>query len=57
MGLADWFNTFCDNIKVQNEATISQRYKAITRRLNTDFWETDSDTSHSLYVGSGSCLR
>ena len=37
MGLADWFNTFCDNIKVQNEATISQRYKAITRRLNTDF--------------------
>ena len=52
MGLADWFNTFCDNIKVQNGATISLRYKAITRRLNTDFWETTSDTSHSLQVGS-----
>ena len=52
MGLADWFNTFCDSIKVQNADTISQRYKAITKRLNTDFWETDSDTSHSLYVGS-----
>ena len=51
MGLADWFNTFCDGIKVQNAATISQRYKAITKRLNTDFWETNSDTAHSLYVG------
>ena len=52
MGLADWFKTFCGNIQVQNGAVISLRYKAITKRLNTDFWETDSDTSHSLYVGS-----
>ena len=52
MGLADWFNTFCGNIQVQNGAVIPLRYKAITKRLNTDFWETDSDTSHSLYVGS-----
>ena len=28
------------------------RYKAITRRLNTDFWNTTSDEAHSLYVGS-----
>ena len=52
MGLADWFKTFCGNIQVQNGAVISLRYKAITKRLNTDFWETDSDTSHSLYAGS-----
>ena len=52
MGLADWFKTFCGNIQVQNGAVITLRYKAITKRLNTDFWETDSDTSHSLYVGS-----
>ena len=52
IGLADWFKTFCGNIQVQNGAVISLRYKAITKRLNTDFWETDSDTSHSLYVGS-----
>ena len=32
--------------------TISSRYKTITRRLNTDFWSTTSETSHSLYVGS-----
>jgi hypothetical protein len=52
MGLADWFCTFCGNIQVKDGGTISTRYKAITRRLNTDFWATTSDTAHSLYVGS-----
>ena len=52
MGLADWFSTFCRNIQVQDGDTISRRYRAITRRLNTDFWDTNSETSHSLYVGS-----
>ena len=52
MGLADWFSTFCKNIQVQDGGTISSRYKTITRRLNTDFWDTGSETSHSLYVGS-----
>ncbi len=52
MGLADWFSTFCTNLQVQNGETISTRYKAITRRLNKDFWDTESETSHSLYVGS-----
>jgi hypothetical protein len=52
MGLADWFSTFCSNLQVTNGGTISNRYKSLTRRLNTDFWTTTSDTSHSLYVGS-----
>ena len=52
MGVGDWFSTFCSNIQVQDGGTISSRYKAITRRLNTDFWSTTSDISHSLYVGS-----
>lgn len=52
MGLADWFSGFCSNLTIQDGGTISTRYKAITRRLNTDFWSTVSDTSHSLYVGS-----
>ena len=52
MGLAEWFETFCSNIRVQNRSTISMRYNNITRRLNTDFWNTTSDASHSLYVGS-----
>lgn len=52
MGLADWFSTFCANLKIQDDGTISSRYKAITRRLNTDFWSTTSDTAHSFYAGS-----
>ncbi len=52
MGLAEWFQEFCNNIQVKDGVTISIRYKNITRRLNTDFWNTASDTSHSLYVGS-----
>ena len=52
MGLSDWFSSFCSNITVKDESTISSRYKSITKRLNTDFWNTDSETSHSLYVGS-----
>ncbi|MEX2576799.1 MAG: nucleotidyltransferase [Halofilum sp. (in: g-proteobacteria)] len=52
MGLSEWFSGFCSNIKVRDGGTISTRYRAITRRLNTDFWDTTSDVSHSLYVGS-----
>jgi hypothetical protein len=55
MGLADWFKTFCANIQVQDGGTISTRYKAITRRLNTDFWDTTltrhtvSTLAHTAY--------
>ena len=52
MGLAEWFSDFNSNLKVQDGGTISTRYKNITKRLNTDFWNTTSDASNSLYVGS-----
>lgn len=52
MSVATWFGTFCGNLTVTNTDSISRRYKAITQRLNTDFWTTTSDTAHSLYVGS-----
>lgn len=52
MGLAEWFSSFCSNIHVQNTAVISRRYRKITGQLNTDFWDTTSEKSHSLYVGS-----
>lgn len=52
MGLADWFKDFCSDLQVQDGGTISTRYRAITKRLNSDFWTTTSETSHSLYVGS-----
>lgn len=52
MSLTDWFSTFCVNLQVKDGGTISQRYKSITRRLNHEYWDTNSETSHSLYVGS-----
>lgn len=52
MGLSEWFSAFQSNLVVKSADTISTRYRAITRRLNTDFWNTTSDLSHSLYVGS-----
>ena len=52
MGLADWFRSFCSDIQVQDSGSIPTRYRRITHRLNTDFWNTESYTTHSLYVGS-----
>ncbi len=52
MGLSEWFSTFRSNLQITNVSSISSRYQNITRRLNTDFWSTSSETSHSLYVGS-----
>lgn len=52
MGVGDWFNTFYANLQIADADSISIRYKAITKRLNTDYWDTTSDTSHSFYAGS-----
>lgn len=54
MSISTKFEIFNDNIKISqnNQSKISSRYKQITKRLNLDFWETDSEVSHSLYVGS-----
>ena len=52
MALAEWFSTFCYNIRTQDGGTISSRYKAITRRLNNEYWNTSSDVAHGLYLGS-----
>ena len=52
MSVATNFEAFCDKLVVPNQDTITDRYKKITQRLNTDFWSTTSDTAHSLYIGS-----
>lgn len=36
--------------------TISVRYKSLTKAINKSFWNSNSDTLHSMYVGSyGRC--
>ena len=52
MGVGENFSSFCSNLTVNNRDSISLRYKRITKRLNLDFWNSDSETNHSLYVGS-----
>jgi len=54
MGVAENFSAFRANyiVPAATVSTISYRYKRITRQLNSDFWNTTSETSHSLYVGS-----
>ena len=36
----------------QQRDTITQRYKRITKAINSEFWGIDSETAHSRYVGS-----
>lgn len=54
MSISDLFATFCSNIKISNSNndTIISRYHQITKRINIDYWGSNSDTSHSLYTGS-----
>ena len=54
MTVADNFRVFRANylIPTGTVSSISNRYKRITRQLNKDFWNTESETAHSLYVGS-----
>ncbi len=54
MGIGEDFAAFRSNYLISGDKiqSISYRYKLITRQLNKDFWNSDSETAHSLYVGS-----
>lgn len=39
-------------IPLGKRSEISARYKRITKAINRAFWNSDSDTTHSFYVGS-----
>lgn len=41
-----------ETISAEQRTTIAERYKRITRAINSEFWNSTSDTAHSLYVGS-----
>lgn len=46
------FEQFRKNLAVRNEADISTSYREITKRLNKDYWDLESETVHCLQVGS-----
>lgn len=54
MGVSEIFSKFCSNLVIDTDtrSSISKRYKSITKRLNTDFRDSDSETIFSRYVGS-----
>lgn len=49
-----WFTQFNKNLYISADdvETISYRYKRITKQLNKSFYDSESDTLRSLYVGS-----
>lgn len=48
------FRRFEANLRMSPSTveSVRLRYRAITRRLNLDFWEIESETQHSWYAGS-----
>lgn len=52
MGVGEDFSTFCSRISLLKRDDIAQRYQLITRRLNLEYWNSDSYTYHSFYLGS-----
>jgi hypothetical protein len=52
MGVGEDFRQFCGNLTVSTRSDIAARCSRITKRLNLDFWGSDSETSHSFYTGS-----
>ena len=41
-----------ETISAEQRSAISYRYKRITRAINREFWNNESETAHSFYVGS-----
>lgn len=55
------FQTFCDNLRMSDTdvEAVQRRYHSITKNINQNFWNSNSDTLHSRYVGSygrGTCI-
>ena len=55
------FEHLCKELRM-NDTTVNNirnRYHAITKRINLEYWGKTSETEHSLYVGSygrGTCI-
>ncbi|MBM7634302.1 SMODS domain-containing nucleotidyltransferase [Geomicrobium sediminis] len=54
MSVSNNFSTLCNNLKMRDIIIdkIQRRYKRITKRINYEYRNLDSETSYSLYVGS-----
>lgn len=48
----DTVSKYGEKISQEQRSLISDRYKRITRAVNSEFWGISSETAHSRYVGS-----
>lgn len=46
------FKEFVENLTIENNDSIENRFATITKRLNTDFHNIDSSSDNGLYIGS-----
>lgn len=54
MDINTWFKEFYESIYMSTDivSKVRLRYKSITKRINEEYWNSSSETNHSLYVGS-----
>ena len=52
MSISQMFEEFIDNLAISNKQTISDRYAELTKTLNKQFRDSDSETANTLQVGS-----
>jgi len=54
MSTSTRFKDFCDSLQISptTSSNVMYRYKRMTSQMNLDFWQIDSNTRHSLLVGS-----
>lgn len=54
MSISDKFSAFCSSLRMSYDtvSAVRSRYHSITKRLNKDFRDVDSEVLNSLYVGS-----
>ena len=54
MSVSDYFTCFNNNLRMSDDTieTIQMRYHQIVKRINLDYYNYNSDSSHGLYVGS-----
>ena len=50
--MVDRVRKYGETISLDTRQRISKHYHAVTRAINKEFWNSISDTLHSLYVGS-----
>lgn len=54
MGVAEWFSSFCGGLRIAQDKRSSLAYRTgrITKVLNLDYRNSDSDVANRFYVGS-----